>query len=403
MSEKLLNEINEAISLKYINTEGLGVCRGMGGLIMYKFYYAKLTNSEKEFKIGERMINHTIDIINNGNFTNQYGNGLLGFCWIIQHLSERNMIKLESDSFLTDLDDILYKEMILGFKHKVNYDFFYGSIGFAYYFSKRFKAAKTIKLKKRYQNILNEFIGSIEKTAIKDPKGGLKWQLVVGIPEDVKSIIDLGLAHGTPSVVNFLANLIEFPELKDRVKPLMEQGLFYILNKKIYAKNNLSLFPRSETNPTLEYEKVSRLAWCYGDLGIGITVWKVGKSINNVNLKQEAIRIFEHSAKRKSLEDNFVFDAGLCHGAFGISQMFGRMYKNTGNQDFKKTSDYWKKNGIEMGIHENEYAGYKAYTKNFGDWSDKIGLLEGIAGIGLSLISHLVDFEDDWDECLLIS
>jgi len=53
---------------------------------------------------------------------------------------------------------------------------------------------------------------------------------------------------------------------------------------------------------------------------------------------------------------------------------------------------------------EDGLAGFKSWrTEEYGGLSNDLGFLEGIAGIGLALISSISDIEPAWDECLLLN
>ena len=111
------------------------------------------------------------------------------------------------------------------------------------------------------------------------------------------------------------------------------------------------------------------------------------------------------SLQRKSNEDTSVRDAGVCHGSFGNAQIFNYLYQETNNTIFKNAAIYWINRGLKMAIHKDGYAGYKQCIGVGEDekWSPEISLLEGVAGIGLTIIDYLTDYENRWDECLMIS
>jgi len=94
-------------------------------------------------------------------------------------------------------------------------------------------------------------------------------------------------------------------------------------------------------------------------------------------------------------------DADFCHGSVGVAHIFSRFYNYTGNENFRKAAEYYYRKTIDMAVHPDGLAGYKHLTDDglVTDYS----LLEGISGIGLSLISAVSDIEPQWDQCLLLS
>ena len=148
----------------------------------------------------------------------------------------------------------------------------------------------------------------------------------------------------------------------------------------------------------------SRLAWCYGDLGIASAFWQTGKNNNNTEWKQEAIDILLHTAQRLNTKENLIMDAGICHGAAGVAHIFNRFYKETGIKEFDEARWYWLDQTLQMAKPGTGLAGYQVWNHKAG-WQNEYGLLEGIAGIGLALAGFLTeDVQDlDWDQCLLLS
>ena len=80
------------------------------------------------------------------------------------------------------------------------------------------------------------------------------------------------------------------------------------------------------------------------------------------------------------------------------------MYLNTHIQEFYETVDYWMDVTNLMAKYEDGLAGYKAWrTEEYGGPEKTDTLLEGIAGIGLAILSRLNSSELAWDACLMLS
>jgi len=214
---------------------------------------------------------------------------------------------------------------------------------------------------------------------------------------------NLSLSHGMSSIVGVLTKLNEFDDFKNATSHLLIKCINYIRKFKTTDDKSVSLFPSMIPQDDENINWHSRIAWCYGDLGIGIRFWYASKVLKDEALKNEALAILKHAAKRISKEDSMVTDAGICHGSYGNAQIFYRMYKETNDAEFKDASDIWIKHGLDSAIHEDGYAGYKQWRGLDKDWKPELNLLEGIAGIGLTIIDQLADFDTNWDECLMIS
>lgn len=79
------------------------------------------------------------------------------------------------------------------------------------------------------------------------------------------------------------------------------------------------------------------------------------------------------------------------------------MYWETQNPIFKETANYWIEETLKMAKFEDGLAGYKAWYGEKDGWRNEYGFLEGIAGIGLTLLAHISNEEPTWDKCLLLS
>ena len=93
----------------------------------------------------------------------------------------------------------------------------------------------------------------------------------------------------------------------------------------------------------------SRLAWCYGDLGIATTLYQAGITFDRQDWVTKSLEIFRFAAVwRRDLEGNMVNDACLCHGSSGIGHIFYRMWYNTKISEFKEAADYWFEKTLEL-------------------------------------------------------
>lgn len=396
-----LEQISSILSENYKDTEHVGVLSGLSGIALFQFYYAKLLEEESHADIGVEMISLVIEKINDGYSFPTFCTGIAGAGWAIELLKEEEFVDIDSDDLLSDLDDYLSLAIKQMGEEDNFYDFLHGVVGIGFYFFKRYQSTKSSALKKRYKIKLLEIIASLRRTAKKEDDM-ITWESYLIQKEALKGF-NLSLSHGMTSIINFLARLAVYDDFYDEVAPLMQNAIRFILRYENKDLSCSSLFP-SWVYEGMDTTTTERLAWCYGDLGIGFTLWRAGKVLQDDIIAQKGVAIIEHSCKRRDLIEAKVKDNGLCHGTFGMVQIYKHMYKETKKTIFKEAADYWMKQGLTMKIHKDGYAGYMQWQggKNEG-WRNETNLLEGIAGIGLSIISYLAPFETKWDECLLIS
>ena len=367
---------------------------GNMGEILFLYYYSLRNKSYKEK--AEILLDQLTESLSTSSYYQfSYCNGLAGFGIGMHLLAEGGFIE-DSPDMLDDIDIVLnhYLEQEIQLKH---FDFLHGVIGMGFYFLKHYKykpAASLLQLQK--------IVKYLEQTAISTPQEDtLKWEIVNWhLPHQAHTKYNISLSHGMSSIAIFLSRLLQLdinPEGK--VRKLLEGTLHYILRQRIDEKIYDCYFPSTSLENPGPVNK-SRLAWCYGDLGIGIALWHAGKALGRKELTDYAIEFFEFSATRKDLKSNYVWDAGLCHGSAGITQVFFRMWQETRLSSLQSAYEYWKKQTSLFANRPEGPAGYQSYDPTQQSWETKYYILEGVAGIGLTLLSPL---HSAWDEILLLN
>ena len=358
--ESHLAVIAQLTSYKYKDyDDNLGVLAGISGVALFQFYYSKHTNNDYHADIGAEIITHCIEKINTGFSHPSFCNGIAGLAWVIQHLRKEGFIELNSDDLLSQFDDFLYKKMIIDFREN-KYDFLHGALGYAFYFFKRFKETERVELREKYQNILFFSISEMERLSTKD-NNSVKWLSIID-PERNISGYNLGAAHGMANVLNFFSRLHHFEIFRKSTKTILELGVKYMLTVQNKTAIGTSLFPNAIIDGnSIQYK--SRLAWCHGDLGIGISMIHVAEALNSSSLMKNALCILKHSAKRKKSEDTMVVDAGFCHGSYGNAHIYQAVNQRNPNKMFHESSKFWIQDGLKKAKFQDGYAGYKQMSE----------------------------------------
>ena len=391
--EEYLNKIIEIES--FLNDLGtISLLGGNSGLVIFYLNLFKLTENEAFYLKAEALLQNIINTLNIKNHSFDLGAGYSGVFWMLKYASNNNFINLETDFFDSNMERHLKLYSSDNLKDK-KFDFLYGGLSPCLFFLEKNNINDN--------NYYKDLIHLLETNSIED-SNGIYWKNTIFTKrEDFDKEINLGLAHGIPSIIYFLVKIYSLGIEKEKSITLIEKSINWLLAIKNMDKNsNLSVFPSSiMKGESIKYN--SRLGWCYGDLGIASVIWQAGKVTNNKKWKEEAIEIMIRSTKRRNLEDNFVIDAGICHGTAGIAQIFNRFYWETNLPEFKETANYWINETLKMAYHKDGLAGYKIWTGREDGWINGSGLLEGIIGVGLALISHISNEEPIWDRCLLLN
>lgn len=366
---------------------------GKFGEILFLYYYSLINNEYQEK--ADMLLDELIENISTKNlpFTSTYCNGFAGFGLGLHMLEEAGFIDGSADT-LDDIDVILsyHLKKEIG---KDNYDFLHGVVGIGFYFLKHYKYRPQVSLVQ-----IKRILDYLESSAIYEEDGKYKWTMI-DTYDDNKVKTNISLSHGMASIVIFLSRTLHLGIIEDNIAlvKLLKGALKFVLAQQIDHSEYGSYFPNLalESIPTIVR---SRLAWCYGDLGIAMALWQAGNALKDQDAIDFAKKILKFSATRTNLVQASVHDAGLCHGAAGVAQVFLRMGKEMQLPELYKAYEYWKDITLRMGSHQDGVGGYKAFRAKEDEWIAFSSVLEGAAGIGFTLLSEV---NSDWDEILLLS
>jgi len=381
----------------YTKIEDVGVLAGQSGIALFQFYCAQYFNEDSYSDTGVEIIGSCIDKINNGYSFPTYSNGIAGLGWVLQHLIDEDFIELDLNSFFEPFNDYLHKQLKAAISYN-RFDFLHGAMGYGFYFLKRFQSTKDEKVKTKFLQLVKETVLGIEAMAIAE-NGALKWESVLELEKGNKGY-NLSFSHGISSIVNFLCRVHEAQIMEDTTAYLISGALEYMGKFEDMERKDVSLFP-SWITPDKELQYKSRIAWCYGDIGIGLSFKAGAEVLKNANFKRKATEILIHSATRTASDKSFVVDSGFCHGSFGNSHIFRTLSKHYSEESFLTTADFWLAKGIK------QYSGdpkrpYLQWSGMHNTWEMNLNLLEGVSGIGLVMLDYLTEGKSTWDECLLM-
>jgi hypothetical protein len=158
--------------------------------------------------------------------------------------------------------------------------------------------------------------------------------------------------------------------------------------------------------PGLRQNLNSRMAWCYGDLGIYSLLERMighkGRTPWRAFLDSLADRCLAWPLERTGIED-----CSLCHGAFGASHIFNRLYQHTRDPRFREAAFIWMERGIKMSTTpsgpKSSFSGHQIITRSRSRVRGDHSFLTGSVGIGLALLSASSYHEPRWDGILLLS
>ena len=389
-----VDQIAECIFQKIENTEekieSFGLYSGEFGILLFLFYYSRFTKNEKYRLItenyAERLFNRFLNVVRSHTFCD----GLSGMLYLFEFLREHDFIDMDVSDSQPLIDNYLITQM----RHNIEksyYDFMHGALGVGLYFLK----------KGDNLNCIQELIDFLYQTTEKNSNNKIfRWKSVID-HETNRIGYNLSLSHGISSIIIFLSRVVNSGQKDEKIVEMLSGAVNYVLSQQKDFTQFGSFFPNYIITSSDEPVSKSRLAWCYGDLGIGMALWQAGKAIDNTVWKDRGLEVLLKSTQRQKYEESMIRDAGTCHGSAGLTMIFRRMYLETGQDDFKDATNFWIFQTLKLSYFQDGLAGYKTYRED--EWICDYALLTGIAGVGLVLMTCLEDNTKTWDEMFLLS
>lgn len=368
------------------------------GSLAYSLYYFNLwkyTKSEEyELKAFEEF-NKGYNLLESTDYRTKFSliSGSTGVAWLHEYFVYHNF--LEKQSAVNDFFDQTLLELSKEESRKNKFDLFYGILGYGSYYLMRYRNEK------RTDIYLKKLVDILETISFTTDTGSYWFSDTF---QDKKNSINLGMAHGIPSILSFLAKVYSFTRY-DKAKVLGKSCCQWLLNFKNNNNNNkVSCFPYFvDLKSQKPIPQDTRLAWCYGDLSLAYAVFIFGKSTQDQYLVDSALDVLFHCVKRKQ-ETCFtgILDRGFCHGTSGVFYLFNNIYRHTYDPLFKNAADYWLIK--TLGQNELDISKFKAYGEFDGkvNYSHDLGLINGYLGINLALMSENNKKYNQWEEIFML-
>ena len=250
---------------------------------------------------------------------------------------------------------------------------------------------------------LERVVARLSELAVRRPDG-IAWltgpHLLIDreLESSPEGNYNVGVAHGVPGVIPILAQACAAGV---DARELLDGAVAWVLAQRLPDGGQDSLFPY--TAGAGAEPRPSRLAWCYGDLGISTALLAAARTVGEAGWEREALEIGRKAAKRRG-DQTGVIDAGLCHGAAGAAHLFNRLFQATGDAAFRDAALYWIDRTLGFQKPGEGIGGYRAWIVGDGtelDWRPDGGFLTGSSGIGLALLAAATGVEPEWDRVLL--
>jgi lantibiotic modifying enzyme len=389
MKEKIQQHITtiDAFISSYQN-EMVTINGGLPGIVIFYFHLYETTQDEVHYDNAVKHLELLYDALEN-ELPKSYvfSSGLAGLGWFFNYI--QRFIDIENPFDTAEFDETFLKAAQKELAVR-NYEFLTGFSGILLYLLRK-ESTDT--------SLLSDFISEVHD-AVFELKNPISFFELKDNYHPHPSI-NLGVSHGIYGFVAILNKLHAQNIQVEKCEALLRFIINFTFQHEKDAIAQGYFFPNRIGKDVTESSH-SRLAWCYGDLGILSVLYTSSQVLYDTTLKEKAVSMLTYTTHRKDMESNLMNDIWLCHGTSGAAHIFQRLYTTTGIVDCKYAADYWYRKTLAQ--LDSGSPQIKPNHTRSGSYARKdiTGFLLGYTGLGLALLSKL-EKTMDWDEMILMS
>ena len=408
IKEKLLENINILKNQRRehdLESESTFLISGLLGNALTDIYCGFYLDEDAQLEKGVDLFKKGYEVFTSYKNDTNLAYGYAGLGWTLIDLLDLHLISNEDKMSPTfeNLDKVIANSLDKDAKDK-NFDLFAGLIGKGIYFLKRYEQEDYVL------PYLEKIIDIIDEISVKD-KIGSYWLTKSVINETEEIIISNGLSHGLPSIISFAAECLIKGINVEKSKKIINEATAWVLSKENPTCQGGNKFPLSLPLSEIESKKEpgNRLAWCYGDLGVALSLLKASVAMEDIELKLKSMLIIERLIKvdlevaAYNVKEDCV-DLGLCHGAVGVAMMFFRIHELVGEERVLERAHYWMDYTFsEISKHKDGvvFPNYDIELKEF-----QVGycnnVIQGIDGLILCMLTFM-EPQLSWDEVFMMN
>jgi lantibiotic biosynthesis protein len=366
--------IRRILKSSYDRNEEWALNHKFGYILFLSEYFRQDRSVQREIY---RHLADSFEYFNKGISDTSLFHGVVGLGWVIQDLCDKGIIKRSDATSLKEIDSLVM-DTLGGDRDANNVDLFTGLIGKGVYLLRR----RDSLFREEGIQIINQHF---HDSAIVEQKS-CYWVRLDGV-------VDLGLAHGVPSIISYLSSTATLHKGFD-LKNLLRLSINYLLKQKFSASQGCySLYPH-----LVGLSINSRLAWCYGDLGVAIAMHKANRILKSDMLTTQILEIINSCCDRKlsrsgvycKADPEPAIDMGVCHGTMGLIHILSAFNKAYGLLCTERAIRYWLKSTVNHIQSNDDHLNVKKAYRSESEavkWGFDPGLVEGLTGVGLVMLN----------------
>jgi lantibiotic biosynthesis protein len=313
-----------------------------------------------------------------------YCNGTGGLYYLMVLFAGKGLLGRGIKKVLKQLGSQLLDCAVEGIENDYN-DFVHGAFGLLHCFNMYAAFSGD-------DSLLQPFLRLVEKKYLlaKDP-----WIVSAIGHADEKQQVNLSLAHGQAGQLILLMKAYSLAGITAPVKNALQRNVDYLLQCKadVLLPGSCNFFPASIHLLTGAVAGNKRLAWCYGDLGPVLSLYKAADFFNSSGYRTEADNLCIKTTERTDYETTLLESAQVCHGTGGVAHFYHLLAELSGLDCCTQSAAYWMEQAVNS--MDEEIALIESAGRQF-------DVIEGLPGMGLVLLSCLSGKKPDWGKMILL-
>jgi lantibiotic modifying enzyme len=361
-----------------------GYSKGVLGQVLFWSYYAYFADDSTAQERVKTLLVESVQRVTQPYAGHSFTKELAEFGIFLEYANANSLVELDTNALLTGPDQLLAATMTDALNRR-DFDPYTGALGPGYYFLSRAASQESAR------QVIDQLVVGLHRIAVADEVGHLYW------PSQLfgDNRVYLGLSHGSAAILLFLCRAIELGIQVDLASGMVQRAVGFLLVHQQNYQQIGSFFP------DIVHEKPaqSRLGLCYGDMGVAYSLLRAGQVLNDHLIEEEGLAVFTFSATRRSPAESGIRDAGILYGASGTALLFDKAYELTGQPELDEAARHWYDRIPDFATHDNATAGYQGvFNQHFPHTN--VGFMEGIAGIGATLIKSTQRDTYSFDELI---
>lgn len=362
------------VYLKQKKNISYGILGGDMGVVYLLFLMDKISPGDHD---PYKYLTEIVKTLHSAPIIYSYCNGIAGLGYTLHKLQEAGYIS-NVDCNLSSFDSEIFKWYIYSLR-KDDIDPLHGALGALFYFTIRAKYNPAIC--RQALSLWCDYLSKhIEKIG--------NWYSIGFRTFDKTPPYNLSLSHGLSGLIVVSVEALEKIPIDNDLAVKGRLRLFgeYLVHNVSIPSAVISCTP--SFGESKQIPNISRLGWCYGDLGVALALYKLGNLLSCSEFIDVSRQIVIHASKRRMPQDTLIMDRCLCHGSCGVYVMFRYFNEFLFNGSLDDVVRYWfdytYRDVIKSpGLYSSKFAYYDNQKHKY---ELKANLLDGISGIGLGLI-----------------